>query len=145
MRTCNFSVPGNPIPRPEVQFAKLGKFVKTYIPDNGIVAFKAAIVAEWLKLNPTYRRPFTEAVSMRIVFWFPRPQSMVWKAKPMLALPKISKPDLDNLEKGVMDALEKHAYKNDSMVVEKYSLKWYVPGDAEPRTDVCISEFGGMP
>ena len=48
------------------------------------------------------------------------------------------KPDLDNLDKAVMDALNKVAYKDDSQIVAKVSKKHYAE---VPTVKVIISEY----
>ena len=45
------------------------------------------------------------------------------------------KPDLDNYEKAILDALEGIVYTNDSLVVEKHSRKLF--GDPN-RIDITI-------
>lgn len=47
-----------------------------------------------------------------------------------------SKPDLDNLEKAVMDAMDGVVFKDDAQVVGKYSNKYY--GD-EPSVNVYVN------
>ena len=145
MRTCNFRVPGIPIAQPRPKVALRGKHPHAYVPKkHPIHNYRASVVAAFSKLNSTYRRPFEGAISIGLTFWFPRTQAITWKTKPMLTLPKTTKPDVDNLVKGVMDALEGHAYESDAAVVEVRALKWYVPGDAGPRTDVSLCEFNGV-
>lgn len=48
-----------------------------------------------------------------------------------------SKPDLDNLVKFVLDALNKKAYQDDSQIVELLCKKLYADIGTEPRT--CLS------
>ena len=49
------------------------------------------------------------------------------------------KPDLDNLDKAVMDALNKVAYKDDSQIVAKVSKKHYAE---VPNVTIVIAEYG---
>jgi Holliday junction resolvase RusA-like endonuclease len=48
------------------------------------------------------------------------------------------KPDLDNLEKAVMDAAEGFLFDNDARIASKYATKVYAQEDGEPRIDVHI-------
>ena len=52
---------------------------------------------------------------------------------------KASKPDLDNLEKFVGDALESVYWKNDSQIVKCPSVKIY---SENPRVEIVIEEIG---
>ena len=48
------------------------------------------------------------------------------------------RPDLDNIQKIVSDALNEIAYKDDSYIVETFSGKWY---SERPRLEVSIEEI----
>ena len=65
---------------------------------------------------------------------------MIWKTKPMLAVVKTTKPDLDNLAKGVLDALQYHAFCDYSRVCELRLSKWIVRDGALPRTEITITD-----
>jgi hypothetical protein len=49
--------------------------------------------------------PADGPLTVRITFIMPRPKNKVWKQKPMPRYCHIKKPDLDNLVKAVLDAL----------------------------------------
>jgi len=141
MRTCLFEVPGTPVAQPRPKVAVRGKNAMAYVPkEHAIHTYRNSIMAGFLGLNPVYRRQFTGPVSVGITFWFPRPQAMQWKTKPMLPVPKTTRPDIDNLSKSVLDALEGYAYDHDAQVVELRAVKWFVQGGGVPRTGICISE-----
>jgi len=59
------------------------------------------------------------------------------KSKPKKVLYPDTKPDLDNLEKSLFDALEGLIFVNDSRIVEKHIEKVY--GDP-PRVDIEVGE-----
>lgn len=63
-------------------------------------------------------------ISLKIDFFFTTPKS--WsKKKKECAKWHTSKPDLDNLEKGIKDALNGIAYKDDSQVCYLFARKQY--------------------
>lgn len=74
-------------------------------------------------------------LSLEATFYLVRP-----KSKPKKRLYPDTKPDLDNLEKAVCDALEGLIYVNDSRIVDKVVRKRY--GDP-PRVEVGIREEEG--
>lgn len=72
------------------------------------------------------RPPTDKPVMVTFMFNFMIPKSArkAEKAKMMLGTcPYSTAPDLDNIEKAVMDALNKRAFADDSQVVAKLSLK----------------------
>jgi Holliday junction resolvase RusA-like endonuclease len=141
-RTCSFTVAGLPVAQPRPRVTRFG----THVPkEHAIHGYRNSIAAAFLNLNEVYRQPFNDAVCVSITFWFPRTQAMIWKTRPMLPAPKMTKPDIDNLCKSVLDALEDAgAYQHDSQVCELTAQKWFVQGHAEPRTGICISDSGGL-
>ena len=65
-----------------------------------------------------------EAVYLEIIWNFLRPKSVKEKARPFMTV----KPDIDNLEKLVKDAMKGIIYRDDSLVVGVHKFKQY----AEP-------------
>lgn len=59
-----------------------------------------------------------------------------------LAFPVSVKPDLDNLEKAVCEAMEKAGVvENDSRISGMGSFKWYVPKGDEPSVEIRVYEL----
>ncbi len=76
-----------------------------------------------------FEEPLVGPIQVSLVFYMERPKSRrkdVWVP---------TTPDLDNLEKAVLDALNGVAYEDDRFVVAKNAQKKYVGRD-EPR--VCV-------
>jgi len=77
--------------------------------------------------GPKYDGP----VCLRLTFFMPRPKRLMRKKDPDKAIPAPVRPDLDNLAKAVLDALEGLAFDNDSQVVGLDLRKLY-PGKGDP-------------
>lgn len=136
-RRIHFTVFGQPIAQPRHRVTRHG----AYIPkDHPIHTYRQVVLLAWQSLPAVYGEPMPGAVSVGLTFWFPRPQAMQWKTKPMLAEVKTTKPDLDNLAKGVLDALQNHAFGDDSRVCELRLSKWIVRDGALPRTEITITD-----
>ena len=136
-RRTHFTVSGVPVAQPRHRVTRFGAFVPKGHPIHG---YKQAVLLAWQSLPAVYGEPMPGAVSVGLTFWFPRPAAKVWKTKPMLAEVKTTKPDLDNLAKGVLDALQHHAFGDDSQVVELRLSKWIVRDGALPRTEITITD-----
>lgn len=85
--------------------------------------------------------PISGPVSMEMFFCIPIPRSWSKKATEQAQNGMIKhtfKPDLDNLEKIVMDALNKLVYVDDAQVCEKNTRKEYAPASTPAGTFVAI-------
>ena len=124
MMTCDFEVEGKPAGKGRPRFKRMGNFVQTYTP---------AATADYEKL---VRLRFQNAggaitdkpVRVEITAFFAPPKSTKKRDRiEMLAnriLPE-KKPDVDNVAKIILDALNKIAYKDDAQVVELSVKKLY--------------------
>lgn len=125
-----FTVYGVPVgkARPRVVRLKTGESV-TFTPKN-TKNWEELIRYQALDYRP--EKLLDGPLFARIAFYLPRPRSAPKKRK----YPDV-KPDHDNLEKAVFDALEGIIYTNDSRIVEKHFKKLY--GDP-PRVEIEIGE-----
>lgn len=85
--------------------------------------------------------PWECPISLDILFLMPRPQKSVWKSKPMPRYPHTAKPDVDNLTKGIKDALNGVVYRDDSQVANIHSSKWVCAGGENPKTIIKLSKI----
>lgn len=86
------------------------------------------------------QQPLTDKpVSVTLLFYMPIPKSFSKKKIAELRQNKMvcpKKPDIDNLTKAVLDALNGRAYKDDNQIVELFARKEY---GEQPRTEIFIS------
>lgn len=75
---------------------------------------------------------------VHLKFVFPRPKSMVWKTKEMSRIWHTKKPDRDNLEKAVLDALTGIFWVDDCQVCAGRVEKWIASGDESEGVFVSI-------
>ena len=86
-------------------------------------------------------RCLTGPVSIRMIFWFDRPKGHS-KARRTKGEPKISRPDIDNLVKLGLDALNGVAYNDDGQVYLLLAEKWYVGPNDNVGMEILITETG---
>ena len=122
IRETSFSVIGTPAPQPRPRMTRAGR---TYNPPSAD-AWKQAVREEWTSLNSP---AFLNGLRLRLSFLLPRPAShytskgALTKSAPLKA---VAKPDVDNLAKAVMDALENAgAFANDCAVLSLTVSKSY--------------------
>ena len=101
-----------------------------------IVAFKNAVRAA---AKSAYGGdPLSGPVLVAVEFVFPRPQGMVWKKRPMPRVRHIKRPDRDNCEKALLDAMKGLVFVDDSQVCGGEVTKWIAAGDEQPHVLVSV-------
>lgn len=130
MRQVSFEVIGHPVPKARPRVVSKGKRRFAYTPKR---------VKEWENMvteeaHKHFERPFDWPVVVSLTFYMPRPKSR------RLGFWVSTTPDLDNLEKSVLDALNGVAYMDDRLVVVKNSSKRYVRG-REPRVQITVTSI----
>ncbi|PNZ40893.1 RusA family crossover junction endodeoxyribonuclease [Staphylococcus simulans] len=120
-----------PMASPRPRFANRGKYVQTYMPST-YTAHKDFIQKQMPKAM------LESDLIVTIEFLFNPPQS--WSNKKRLSMIgqyKRTKPDIDNLIKTVLDAANKHLWKDDNQIVEVRSFKKYAD---EPKIVMSVTE-----
>jgi len=130
VRRVSFEVQGDPVPKARARTVRKGGKTWSFTPRK---------VAEWERLvkaeaEKHFAEPFTGPVALTIGFYMRRPKS---RRKDNYVE---TTPDLDNLEKAVLDGLNGVAYMDDRFVVVKSAAKLYVSG-GEPRISVVVTSL----
>ena len=123
----SFTVPGDPVAQPRHKVSTRGGFAKAYIPkDHPIHAYKEAIQLA-AKIAMAGRAPVEGPVLVTVLFRFGRPKSHSKAARSNDNHKQ--KPDLDNLCKAVLDALNGICWTDDSQVCQiRASKAWRTEG-----------------
>lgn len=130
-------VDGIPVGKARPRFSRSSNRVSVYTPKK-TVDFERKLVRAWLAL----RGNFMDApVQVKIVASFPIPRSWTKmdkeRAKSGL-IAKTSKPDLDNVAKAVLDALNGVAFRDDRQVIRLIVEKRYDP-DGVGSTKIVVA------
>jgi Holliday junction resolvase RusA-like endonuclease len=132
-----FSVPGNPQAQGRPRFFRRGNIVGTYDPqDSKDYKSRVAFFATESGL-----KQLEGPVSVSIDVYLKRPKNRCHKKFATGHIPCFSRPDCDNFAKGIFDALNGIAWKDDGQVQELQVRKWYHAIGGSPRTDVSMSEI----
>ena len=128
--SITFTVPGVPVPQPRPRFAKRGKFAKAYTPSTHPVnAFRQAVA---LAAKAAGAQVHDRPVHVVIDAVFARPASHARMKSP----PALPRADVDNVAKGILDALNGVAWVDDKQVGRLVVEKSYGP---QGRTVVRIT------
>jgi Holliday junction resolvase RusA-like endonuclease len=145
MQTIEIKIPAIPVaqPRQRHRFVKGGGpngkgFVHNYTPSKHPVQdFKATVR---MAFEQAYSgAPLTGPLRCDAEFVMPRPQNMIWKTREMPRAFHAKKPDRDNLDKALMDALKGLAWLDDSQVCQGNVEKWIASGSEQPHVFIRIT------
>ncbi len=131
-------IPGVPQARPRPKVTTIGGFARMYQP-GGAAKKHFELVKQIAEQQWGGNAPLDCPVSVICEYVFPRQTSKIWKTKAMPRYKHITKPDRDNLDKLVLDALESaNVVCNDSRVWDGHSQKWHAAVDEQPHTVVTV-------
>lgn len=138
MEQISFIVEGVPVAKGRPRFSSVGKFVKTYTPKKTLdYERKVFNVAVQHRESTPYLGP----IQMSLLFLFPRPKRLANKVDPG---PHMTKPDIDNLCKSVIDAIvNAQIIKDDTQISHLTAAKGYVEFNLTPRVVVDMKKGFG--
>ena len=137
MFSLTFHIHTIPVPKGRPKFSKIGGFVRTYTPKK--TQDFEAYVREAAKQAMT-REPLETPLAVYLYFRLPIPHSYSKKRTTACLAGSekpTKKPDLDNLAKSVLDALNGVIYLDDSQIVSLHMTKVY---SQHPGIDLLIRE-----
>ena len=99
------------------------------------------LIKQYFKLKYPKYKPFENRVFVKIIAYFKIPKSTSKKDKELILEGKLSptkKPDIDNIVKIILDALNKMAFKDDNQITKMEIEKVY---GEEEKIYVRIEEY----
>lgn len=131
--TTAFFLDADPMPSPRPRVRVIGKFASVYMPKNYKDHTEALV--EQLRLIP--RTACDGPLALDVVYWCRKPRTS------KLAYPK---PDVDNYEKTLLDAITKagNIWLDDSQVVAVTHRKAWAPEDGHVGYSVSIKPAGQL-
>lgn len=127
-----FSVPGEPVPQPRPRVSTRGGFARAYVPaKHPVHAYRQSLAAAARAAGLSDTGEPLSVVNDAV---FVRPKSHVRKSGVKPDAPKLPRPDVDNIAKAVLDALQ-DVIGDDTCVARLVVEKSY---GTEARTTVRI-------
>lgn len=138
MKRIQFEIPGDVQAQQRPKFSTFGGHVKAIDPKESrdYKSFVRLIASQHAPENL-----ITEDIKLTIDVYRKIPKSFSKKKRQMALNGEIrptTKPDIDNLAKGIKDGLSKVLWHDDSQVIELVARKWY---SENPRAVVTV-EWG---
>jgi Holliday junction resolvase RusA-like endonuclease len=134
------TIPGKPIAKKRPRFARIGKGVRTYNPQE---SEEGKIRWEAYRQLPQGWEPLGGPIKVAIEFLMPRPKSHYGTGSKINTLKGSAprkhtlKPDIDNLQKAVYDCLNQVVWNDDAQICEAVATKTY---SDRPKTKIIITE-----
>lgn len=127
-----FFINGLPIPKGRARATARGKYTILYTPTatREYEDYVAEVASKHIPKTGMIMGPIT----ISLTFYMKAPKRYAKKTD----TPHVTRPDVDNLAKAILDGLEGTMYKNDAQVTTLYAHKCY--GD-KLRVGVSISEL----
>jgi len=134
-----FAVDGPPVGKGRPRASTKGGFVRMYT-DAKTLSYEAQIADAASKAMGN-NEPLATPIDLRVWVWYRIPKSWPKRTQQEALdgerLPNV-KPDLDNVLKAVLDAMNDVVYVDDSQVVNMVAHKRY---GAQPRIEVYVNEY----
>jgi Holliday junction resolvase RusA-like endonuclease len=128
-----FTIAGEPVPQPRPRVSTRGGFARAYVPkEHPVHAYRKAIAEAADEAGLVAQ---DEPLNVVIDAVFERPKSHMTRAGVKPTAPRLPRPDVDNLAKAVLDALQ-DVIGDDTLVARLVVEKSY---GQEARTTVRIS------
>lgn len=139
MHAICFTIPGKPQGKARARtfYNPKTKGMSSITPEKTVL-YENLISTCYMQAAGEGRFPDESYLLVRIQAYFEPPKSASKKAKVEMLEGKIlpaKKPDIDNITKAVLDALNGVAYRDDTQVVEIRARKQY---SEKTRVEVCI-------
>lgn len=129
MKHYSFTIDITPMAAPRPRFSKFGVYNNQAYTD-----YKAVIKAAAIKAGIT---PAVGVISVNVRFYMPMAKSLSKRKRALLNTKHhTKKPDIDNLQKGLFDALNGVAFVDDAQIASVTALKYH---SERPCIEVCIA------
>lgn len=150
LRVIRFTVPAVPVAQPRARATNFNGHARVHEQTtiknattgerrpHPILAFKATVRHAFAASYAG--APLSGPLRVDVTFVLPRLSNQIWKTRPMLRQPKVGGGDLDNLLKGLFDALNELAWGDDGQIAFLGATKWIASGDEQPHVAVTIRE-----
>lgn len=134
----NFIIYGDPVPKARPRFARIGRFIRTYTDKKTLIAENSFKIKAF-KYKPA--KPLEGALKIMLGIYVRIPKT--YTSKKIIqaesgTIKPITRPDLDNFIKLILDSMNKTFYKDDNQIVWLNCFKAY---SKNPRIEVMINDL----
>ena len=142
MRSITLIIPGPPIAKKRPRFYRKGNFVGTYKDDKEQTEEGRFL----FHISQQFNGPMFEGALVLVLGFYMPIRNNDIRTKKLKAdmdarlIPHTKKPDVDNLEKFVLDALNNIVWRDDRAIIDVRKFKQF---SDRPRTEIMVREWAG--
>jgi Holliday junction resolvase RusA-like endonuclease len=120
-------------------------YVQNYTPrTDKAVFFKRDLELALRSSDQCPPEPWEGPLRVDLLILLPRPDRITFKRKPNPRLWHTSKPDKDNLEKAIFDALSGHLWADDKQICAGETLCVVAAGHEPPGVELKVTKLDGV-
>ena len=139
----HFRIDGKPEPQGRPRASRIGGNIRMYDPPKSKAYKQVVALTGRSYMARNQYKPLTSALKVTLGFYFRPPKS--YSKKRLKAIESrqelyTKKPDVDNLAKGLTDALNDICYEDDAQIIEMVITKQYAD---EEYAEITIEEVEG--
>lgn len=141
MQKLMFEIPGSPIGQGRPKFSTINGHAKAYDPEKSrnYKAYVRLLATQAMKDSGFTMIEGPCCLSIDAYFEVPKSKSKKFREAALSGLEyPTKKPDLSNIVKGIEDALNGLAYKDDALIVRLHTVKLY---SEIPRVEVTLIDW----
>ena len=133
-----FTVYGEAVPKQSFRMGKFGGYQSKRVTDYANL-IKITFMQQYPKHNPAIFDNSALKVVIREYRTIPSSKSKKFKMRALVGeIRPITRPDTDNISKGIKDALNGIVYPDDKQIVTEHIEKWY---SDTPRVEIEIERI----
>lgn len=137
MTVLHATVPGEPVGKGRPKFTTVGGFGRAYTPKKTATWEREA--AKVLRAGYEFKDALAEPVAVEVDAVSSRPKRLLRKKDPDDRLWRTEKPDIDNVVKAALDALQQAGVlSDDKFVVSLRARSLYVARGEEPHVEIRV-------
>jgi Holliday junction resolvase RusA-like endonuclease len=138
MNEYRFTANAIPKGQPRARATMFGNRARMWTPSTADV-FKAAVGIAARECVPPEITPIRGAIELHWIAYLPRPQRLCRRGSDAGPVVCLAKPDRDNIDKAICDALQDAGVIADDRTIYLGSqAKYYAEIDGAPRAEICI-------
>jgi Holliday junction resolvase RusA-like endonuclease len=138
---CNIEIHGDPVATQRARFDTRRKIAYKPTKTRQAMNRRTSLMKRHVSQN-RLSKIVDQPIRVELDFYHSRPKRLMRKKDPSEPIPKITKPDVDNLAKLILDsATQAELWNDDNLITQLEIRDWYVAKTNEPKSVMLVYTF----